>query len=374
MGGPPKTPKELGTIRSRRLHYFIFCYDLKLVDDWLLIHVPQERRVYQLALYAAHLATGNNLFCMHLKGATIEAYLRDIAKFLRRFCLIDPRYLQVTDTRIAEPISAVIKEVKRVEQMPNKREPFTLAMLAQLATWAAGQPGEDHLLAALSDWSTLNLYQGARLSEWAQTSTNSGLNSAARDESGIPLAFCLADLSFLNVKGRRLTLDQVLSDPNQCCRINTCWTHQKNKNHGEKRLFVRNDTNPERCYINHTINIIQRFLRLVGRKLDVPLAVYYHPENGVVFITEKEITQTFRALACEVYNLNPTSEKIKFSSHSLRVGACVLLHSQGFTHTQIKFLLRWKSDAFMEYLRNVPLLSHKQNQAINYMDQMPNLM
>jgi hypothetical protein len=51
------------------------------VDDWLLIHVAQERRVYQLYLYAAHLATGNNLFCMHLKGATIEAYqpVRDVA-------------------------------------------------------------------------------------------------------------------------------------------------------------------------------------------------------------------------------------------------------------------------------------------------------
>jgi hypothetical protein len=348
---------------------------LKLIDDWLLIHVEQERRVYQLALYAAHLATGNNLFCMHLKGATIEAYLRDVAKFLRRFCLLDPRYLQVTDSRIATPISAVINEVKRVEQVPNKCEPFTLAMRAQLATWAAERPGDDHLLAALSDWATVNLYQGARLSEWAQTSANSRLHSAACDESGIPLAFCLADLSFGDVAGRRLTLDNVLSDPDRCYRITMCWTHQKNKNHGEKRLFVRNETNPKCCYVIHAISIIQRFLRLVGQnKLDVPLAVYSHPDHGVVFITEKEITQTFRALACEVYNLDPKSEKIKFSSHSLRVGACVLLHSQGFTHIQIKFLLRWKSDAFMEYLRNVPLLSHQQNQAVAFMDQMPNLM
>jgi hypothetical protein len=347
---------------------------LKLDDDWLLIDVVQERRVYQLALYAAHLATGNNLFCLHLKGATIEAYLRDIAKFLRRFCLIDPRYLQATDTRMATPISAVINEVKRVENMPDKREPFTLAMLAQLTTWVAERPGQDHLLAALGDWSNNNLYQGARLSEWAQTSANSSLSSAACDESGVPLAFCLADLFFHDVAGRRLTLDQLLANPSKCCRIYTRWSHQKNKNHGEKRLFVRNDNNPERCYINHTISIIQRFLRLVGRTLDVPLAVYKHPANGVVFITEREITQTFRALACKVYNLDPKSERIKFSSHSLRVGACVLLHSQGFTHTQLKFLLRWKSDAFMEYLRNVPLLSHQQNQAVNVMDQMPNLM
>jgi hypothetical protein len=374
MGGPPRSSKELGTIRSRRIHYFIFCNDLKLTDDWLLVHVAQERRVYQLALYAAHLATGNNLFCTHLKGATIEAYLRDVAKFLRRFCLLDPRYLQPTDTRIATPIAAVINEVKRVEQMPNKCEPFTLAMRARLATWASDRPGDDHLLAALSDWATINLYQGARLSEWAQTSSNSGLHSAACDESGIPLAFCLADCSFSDVTGRRLTLDSVLSNPGQCFRITMRWSHQKNKNHGEKRLFVRNATNPKCCYVIHALVIIQRFLRLVGHKLDIPLAVYIHPFHGFVFITETEITKIFRALACEVYNLDPKNDKIKFSSHSLRVGACVLLHSQGFTHIQIKFLLRWKSDAFMEYLRNVPLLSHQQNQAVDFMDRMPNLM
>jgi hypothetical protein len=88
-------------------------------------------------LYTAHLATGNHLVCLHLKGATIEAHLRDIAKFLRRFCLIAPRYLQATDIRIAAPISAFINEVKRVERMPNKHEPFTLAMVVQLAIWAA---------------------------------------------------------------------------------------------------------------------------------------------------------------------------------------------------------------------------------------------
>jgi hypothetical protein len=44
----------------------------------------------------------------------------------------------------------------------------------------------------------------------------------------------------------------------------------------------------------------------------------------------------------------------KFSSHSIRVGACVALHAAGVSKLNIKFALRWKSDSFYTYLRNLP--------------------
>ena len=62
-----------------------------------------------------------------------------------------------------------------------------------------------------------------------------------------------------------------------------------------------------------------------------------------------------------------------WSAHSLRVGACVILHTMGFTGTQIKFLLRWKSDTFMMYLRNVALLSDQQDEAIDKAAALPDL-
>ena len=39
-----------------------------------------------------------------------------------------------------------------------------------------------------------------------------------------------------------------------------------------------------------------------------------------------------------------------WSAHSLRVGACVILHAAGFTEPQIQFLLRWCSTSFLELL------------------------
>ena len=75
-----------------------------------------------------------------------------------------------------------------------------------------------------------------------------------------------------------------------------------------------------------------------------------------------------RRAASKLYNLDTVKHKAQlalWSSHSLRVGACTLLYSQGFSAMEIQFLLRWKSDAFMTYLRNLAVTSRRQNVAVN---------
>jgi hypothetical protein len=64
----------------------------------------------------------------------------------------------------------------------------------------------------------------------------------------------------------------------------------------------------------------------------------------------------------------------KWSSHSLRVGACGILHGMGFTNSQIRLLLlRWRSDAFFDCLRNIAGLAFKQCRALHHdLSIMPN--
>jgi hypothetical protein len=74
--------------------------------------------------------------------------------------------------------------------------------------------------------------------------------------------------------------------------------------------------------------------------------------------------------------LDPSADKAlldRWSSHSLRIGACVILHALGFTDTQIMWLLHWKSNAFMTYLRNVAVLAQKQNIAFSEVEAMPQI-
>jgi hypothetical protein len=82
LAGRPKSTKQLGTVQSRQLHYFLFCDAVgRLADNSLLGNVPQPRRNAQMALYAVHLALGDTLF----ESPTIGNYLHGVAKFLARF-------------------------------------------------------------------------------------------------------------------------------------------------------------------------------------------------------------------------------------------------------------------------------------------------
>ena len=71
----------------------------------------------------------------------------------------------------------------------------------------------------------------------------------------------------------------------------------------------------------------------------------------------------------QVYNINKQNELVRFTTHSLRVGACVLLHEACQTPDFIKARLRWRSDAYLMYLHNTPKLANLHNAAINNSDE-----
>ncbi len=311
--------------------------------------------------------------CKSIRAATIKTYVWDTAKFLRLFIDQDPRKVNNLDGKLAPPLRAVIDMVKRVENMRNLREPFTWEMWealdasvvqgAHLDTLDGAVPYAhlDSLDGALRDWLGKGLYSGPRLSEWAQHDPQSLFGSHLSDEAGVPLAFTLADLEFRGPRGKRLTLRQAFHMPeDQLDRGMVRFTHQKNGDHGKKRHFTKNIGRPDRCCVRFLHRIFRRYVRLVGWATTHPLSVYRATDGTIKNIVANDISTVMRALACQVYNLDPVKDKEavqRWSSHSLRVGACVILHTMGFTGPQIQFLLRWKSQAFMSYLRNLAILS-----------------
>ena len=348
--------------------------DLKLDDDLLLEHSEPDRGPLQFALYAAHLASGHTLKGQYIKAATIRAYLRAAATFLFRYTGVDPRYDRPGDKAMSHLIRAILDEVERFEKMPNKTEPYTTKLqhrLEELNSLHAVH--DDSLWATLEDWFSGNLQTGCRLSEWAQHQDAVFPKKFALGRDGAARAFTPADVFCKDGGGAFVSLSHFLAHPDSVDRLDLIWSHQKNGNDGEKRMFTRNRKNPRRCFIRRFHSILCRFDRLVGiEHTHLPLAVYKDKNDAIRFVTETEITKVMRALAVDVYKYKK-SDRILYSSHSLRVGACVMLHARGFSTDQIKFLLPWKSNAFMEYLRNIALLCDKQNEAVNVFDQMPNL-
>jgi hypothetical protein len=373
--GTPRTSKEIGTVRTHRLHYYRFCYDLKLTDHLLLQNVSQDRRNWQMALYAVHLATGNSLYCKSIKATSITGYLRDVAKFLSRFSPVDPRYRSATDRTLAPCIKAVTDEVQRWEKVPDRREPFTIEMWKYLSSLRDSSP-IDGIIDCITDWSGCGLYGGFRKTEWAQDDAHGALENPQLDIHGVPKAFGLADIVWKTTHNIRLSLADALADEDSVGRALLTFKAQKNGENGASRLFTRNDSYPDMCFIRCLLRIVKRFIRLVGADSDKPLCVCRDALGKIRYITSHDINYVFRRAAAAVYNLDPIADAKSltlWSSHSLRVGACVILHAMGFTDVQIMWLLRWRSNAFMTYLRNVAVLSHRQNLAFSDVEAMPHV-
>ena len=348
-------------------------------DDITLEKTTDTRRgLLQLAMYAMHVGTGQTLLCKTIKVATVKQYVRAAATLLALFgdTTRDYRKNYATDTAISSTLSSVFNELARWESVPNRREPFTLEMLMCLKQETqTTSMDRDSLMMAMADWCECGLFAGLRLAEWAQDAHCSDIVHYKRDFKQQARAFCLGDIRFEDGTRTRFTAKQALER-----RIDTsitkCWIKfrtQKNGQNGEERLFTRN--NGGKCFVQAMLRIIRRFERIMGLNENTPLALYKNKDTSEPkFITASDIEKIWRKTAAQVYNLDPVRDRTvlqQWSAHSLRVGACVILHAMGCTESQIQWLLRWRSNAFMVYLRNVAILSSMHHKILDEAAAMP---
>ena len=100
---------------------------------------------------------------------------------------------------------------------------------------------------------------------------------------------------------------------------------------------------------------------------DKPIAVFTENLKGkniTRFIDDIHIKSLLQEAAGKEYNIKCKKELSAFTSHSIRVGACILLHAQNISAEDIKFRLRWRSDTFRTYLRNIVQLAERHRDAI----------
>ena len=126
----------------------------------------------------------------------------------------------------------------------------------------------------------------------------------------------------------------------------------------------KNTTDRGRCAVLAAMRIWGRAQRY-GLPVDHPLAVYRDSQGNIKLIDNKHVKIFLQDLAKKVYNITNQDDLEHFTAHSIRVGACVVLHEEDETAETIKFRLRWRSDTFMMYLRNTFKLAARHMQATN---------
>ena len=90
-------------------------------------------------------------------------------------------------------------------------------------------------------------------------------------------------------------------------------------------------------------------------------------------ITADVVNNLLPDLAIKTHNLTNMDKIQKFSSHSLQVGACCLLFACGYPPEFIQRVLRWRSDAWKGYVRDLIVTAIKHNLAMLQADTMPQL-
>jgi hypothetical protein len=361
---------------------------MKWVDNLLLEgedeEALRERGQLQLAMYAIHLGSGHTIYCKQIRVSTIEAYIYAVATFLQAFTRRDYRKDKEEDRHLGQQISPVLRDLKKYESMPNRREAYNLVMQQLAVELAQGTP-PNGIVAALTDHFAQGLCTGFRLSEWAQPNGSQQLMThqlnhlkppATRTRAIVPDDFQCETKRRKRAKG----IDILGFTLKSITKLWLTYRTQKNRQNGEIKLHTPNSDPEGVCMVASTYSALKRFKRLQALDARIspattPLAIYL--DGSVVkHIVSKDIEQFMRRLAMEVYNLHPVKdadELSKWGTHSLRVGACVILHAMGFSFVDIQFILRWRSMAFVSYLRNVAILSERQNRAFNRAGAMPHL-
>ena len=74
---------------------------------------------------------------------------------------------------------------------------------------------------------------------------------------------------------------------------------------------------------------------------------------GVSFITSAFVSKQLKLVANKAHGISAKEDLKKFTPHSPRVGACVLLHQLKKPADFIKKRLRWRSDTYQDYLRHI---------------------
>ena len=103
------------------------------------------------------------------------------------------------------------------------------------------------------------------------------------------------------------------------------------------------------------IGLFLRAKRL-GQNDNQPMGVYLNRQGIAEYLTGSKIAELLQSIAKACHPDLTKEEILRFSSHSGRVWAVVLLNEAGMNPDFIKSQLRWLGDSYRLYLRDTAVL------------------
>ena len=170
------------------------------------------------------------------------------------------------------------------------------------------------------------------------------------------------DFIFYDRKGRKI------KDPwlhkSKVYKLCVKWRIQKNQRNGEVIDIIIDENNVELCPAMAALRIVERFTRC-KRSRDTPSGIFKHESGVIRYITGHRIAWFFQNVARKVYPHMTDEEISRYSAHSIRFTAAVLLDEAGKDGKYIQTRIRWLGDSFKLYLRNTDVIAGQHVNALN---------
>jgi len=213
----------------------------------------------------------------------------------------------------------------------------------------------------LFDITTIARYLGLHVSKCAQTTDKNVDYHVYPSGRRVIKAFIANDFQFIDVTGQVIT---ELSDAsiNIVHRVCITWGIQKNCQNNQKITLLYDKTNPTICPILAALCLVLRACCL-SQPDSMPVDCYLK-KNTMTYITGSRIALHFQAAARAVRpNISKDNEQ-QYSTHSVRVWACIFLDKAGKLPDYIKKHLRWMGDSFRMYLGDMHVIQDQHCKAL----------
>lgn len=260
-------------------------------------------------------------------------------------------------------VNILVSNLKKEEEVAKQRNPLDNATFAKLLDKATKAVSKDSVDVVLFNTVALGRITGHRLAEYAQTKQTKVERHRYPSGREVVKAFTANDFIFFDLSGHRITelteagLDGIAS-------VKVTWRIQKNRQNGQSLSIAADTANPAICPVRNAAALVMRSRRL-SQPPDLPVAFYTNKKGEKLYLTGAKIAELFRKAVKSCRPDTPKDDLLRYSAHSVRVWACVLLDEAGKSAEFIKKRLRWMGDSFRMYLRDTQIIRGQHRDALH---------
>jgi hypothetical protein len=221
----------------------------------------------------------------------------------------------------------LLNNMLQEEDITRQRAPLNNKNFAELSQMATASKCEDSVSELLFNVVALSHYIQPHLSKYAQTTQDKVDYHTYPSGTTVIKAFIANNFIFYaERKGiiKKLNEDSL----QQACFVKITGQMQKNHQNSQLITLAAESDQPEICPVCSAMQLVLHARRL-NQPDDMPIMVYKTKKGNVIYLTGNKIAELFQKAVKKV-RPNTTLDKLKrYSTHSLRVWACLLLDEAG---------------------------------------------